>query len=140
MAKLALCRRFDRPAEHVDHQLHAIANPEYWNAEIEHPGITTRSVAIPDSGWSTREYDANWVFGPKLIHRRLEWRDLSVDLELAQASGYELCVLRTEIEDQQRLMSHARPILGLSEAPNGGNNAPDPEYYRRRGLGQHHNI
>jgi hypothetical protein len=35
MAKLAMTRAADLAAEHVGHQLHAIADAEHWRVEIE---------------------------------------------------------------------------------------------------------
>ena len=106
MAELPMTRAADLAAEHVGHQLHAIADAEHRRVEVEQRRVALGRALFGDALRSTRENDADWILGAKRLHRRVERDDFGVDRELAQTTSDELCVLRPEIQDENGLMRH----------------------------------
>ena len=102
--------RLDAAAQHVRHELHAVADAEHRHTEVEDALLAPWRTLVADARWAARQNHPRRPAGGQLAERRVEWEDLRVDLELAQAPGDKLRVLGAKIEDQERLMSHARPI------------------------------
>src|ERR1043166_5366535 len=59
VAVLALRRRRHCAAEHVRHQLHAVADAEHRHAGVEHGGLALRRARIGDALRSAGENDAH---------------------------------------------------------------------------------
>ena len=81
------------------HELHAIADPQHGHAEIENGSIRVgRGFRIHARG-AAAEDDALRIERRDFLRRKIEADDLRIDLALADAPGDDLCVLGTEIED-----------------------------------------
>jgi len=109
MPEFPLRGRLDTAAEHVRHELHAVADAEHRNTEVEDAILAPWRTLVTNTRWAARQNQPSRTARGQFAEGRLEREDLRVDLELAQAPGDELRVLGAEIEDQERLMSHARP-------------------------------
>ena len=55
--------------------------------------------------WSTRQDDGCWILGRDLFGRDGMRNDLGVHLVFAHATSNELCVLRTEVNNQDSAAS-----------------------------------
>ena len=109
VAELALRRGRDAPAERVRHQLHAVADAEHRAAHVEQRRIAAGRARIGHALRSTRQDDAGRRARPNLVRRRVRRPDLGIHRQLAKAPGDQLCVLRSEIQNDDRLMAHEGP-------------------------------
>ena len=106
MSVLAFRRASHLAAEGRGHDLHAVADPQDRNADIEEPWSALRSTGIGDACRSPGQDQANRPASTQLFGRCVERQDLRVDKELAEAPGDQLRVLRTEVENEYRLVGH----------------------------------
>jgi hypothetical protein len=104
--ELAMRRRRDLPAEHVGHQLHAVADAEHGDVRREYGGVAPRSRRFGDAARPARQHDADRIPRADLRQRRVEGKDFGVHREFAQPARNQLRELRTEIEDDDGLVSH----------------------------------
>src|SRR3954447_13717308 len=95
-ARLAV---LDLALEKMTHELHAIANPEHRNPELENRRVRVRRLLRVDALRATREDDPGDVLLAQLRRRRREMIDLRVDLTLADPARDDLGELRAEVED-----------------------------------------
>ena len=89
----------DFAAEMVAHELHAVADAEDRQAEIEEGGIRLWRVLSINAGGAAAEDDAPRLEGGDFFGRQIAAHDLRIDLTLAHPPRDDLRVLRTEIED-----------------------------------------
>ena len=106
MAELAMRGAAERAAEHVGHQLHAVADAERRHAEVEHGAIAVRRALFVDAARAAGQDDADRLLGLDRVERGVERQDLAVDRQLAQTARDQLGKLRAEIQDEDGLMGH----------------------------------
>ncbi len=94
-------------AERVGHQLHAIADAERGWAHLQHRRVDARGAGVGHAARAARQDQPDGLTPRDLFGRRAEWQDFRIHAELAQPTRNQLRVLRTEIEDDNRLMGHA---------------------------------
>ena len=73
-------------------------------------GIAFRGAGVGDALRSAREDDAGGLASANLVGRRVGRPNLRVHGELTKAPRDELCVLRSEIQNEDRLMAHWGPV------------------------------
>src|SRR4051812_6845280 len=88
------------------HQLHAVADAEPRDVQIEHRRVARRRTRVVHAARPARQDDACGTLRAKCRQRRVEGDDFGVNRELAQTPGNELRVLRAEIQDENGLMCH----------------------------------
>ena len=106
VTELTLPRAPHFPAEHVGHQLHAVADAEHGRAEVEQRRVALRRALVRDALRPAGEDDPHRISGAQRLERRVERHDLGVDRQLAQPARDELRVLRAEVQDENGLMRH----------------------------------
>ena len=106
---LAVARALHLPAQHVAHQLHAVADAHDRHAELEEARVAPGSAALVDAVGTAGEHDASRAAPGQGIGPRSRRQDLGVDLHLPQPARDELGVLRAEIEDEDGLSLHELP-------------------------------
>ena len=103
VAVLAVRGAIDGAAEELGHELQAVADAKDRNAEVEHGAVDERRAGLLDAEGASGKYDPARLEGADLLHGHRAGMDLAVDVQLANAAGDELRVLRTEIEDEDLL-------------------------------------
>ena len=103
MAVLAVRGAIDGAAEELGHELQAVADAKDRNAEVEHGAVDERRAGLIDAEGASGKDDPARLEGADLLHGHRAGMDLAVDVQLANAAGDELRVLRTEIEDEDLL-------------------------------------
>ena len=88
------------------HYLHAITDPQDRNADIEERRIALRCAGVGHACRSSRQDQTSGTALTQLPDRCVEWQDLRVNREFAKASGDKLRVLRTEVENEDRLVGY----------------------------------
>src|SRR5262245_39131034 len=106
MTEFAIWRGLDSPAQHVRHQLHAVADAKDGNAGIEHRRIALGRAGFGDASRSAREDDAHWLPRTDFVRGAVRRPDLRINGQLAKSACDELCVLRSEIKNDDGLMIH----------------------------------
>src|SRR6267143_2721766 len=109
---LAVRGAVDGAAEQLGHELQAVADPEYGDAHLEHRAVDERGAGLLDAEGAAGEDDPARPEGADLLDGHRTGVDLAVDVELADAPGDELRVLRPEIEDEDLFcvqVGHSRP-------------------------------
>ncbi len=92
----------DLAAEGGGHDLEAVADAEHRHAELEDALVELRCAVVVDARRASGEHDARRVLGGHLGRRHCVRHDLGVDVRLANAAGDQLCVLRAEVDDEDR--------------------------------------
>jgi len=90
----------DRAAEGACHQLEAVAHAEHGDAGLEDLAVEAGGALLVHGRGAAGEDDRRRVLGEHLLDRHGARHDLAVDPGLADATGDELGVLRTEVDDQ----------------------------------------
>jgi len=107
--ELARFARIDGAAEDLHANLHAVADAQDRDAQIEDGRVALGGVALVDAGRPAREDDALGVQGFELFSGDVRANQLAVNPFLTDSSGDELGVLRAEIEDRNDfLVLHAK--------------------------------
>ena len=106
VAEFALTRRRDRAAERVRHQLHAVADAQHRDADVEHGRVALRRAGVGHALRTARQDDAGRTPRANLLGRCVRRPDLRVHRELAKPTRDELCVLRPEVENDDGLVAH----------------------------------
>jgi hypothetical protein len=106
VTELAVRRAAQLAAEHVGHQLHAVADAERRHADVEHGAVAMRRAIFVDAARPAGEDDADWTLGFDRRERRVERQDFAIHRQLAQAPSDQLGKLRAEIQNEYGLMSH----------------------------------
>ena len=130
---LAVARALHLPAQHVAHQLHAVADAHHRHPELEEARVAPGSAALVDAVGTAGEHDASRAAPGQGIGPRSRRQDLGVDLHLPQPAGDELGVLRAEIEDEDGLSLHGLPGKpDYTPRPRAGPGPPRPRCIVRR--------
>ena len=90
----------DLAPQRLHGDLHAVADPEDRDAEIEDRGVDRRGALLVDAGGAAGEDDAARFFRQDLRGGDVEGNDLAVDVALANAPRDELAILGAEVEDE----------------------------------------
>ena len=90
----------DLAAERLGHHLEAVADAERRHAEVEDAAVEGRCARFVHRRGPAREDEPDRVLRRDLGGRRGVRHDLAVDAGLADATGDELRVLRSEVDDQ----------------------------------------
>ena len=106
VAELAMRGTAERAAEHVGHQLHAVADAEHRDAEVEHGAVTVRRTLLIDTAGTARQNHADRRLGPDRLEGGIERKYFAVHRQLAQTPSDQLGELRAEIQDEDGLMGH----------------------------------
>src|SRR5262245_23743117 len=107
-SKLAAARRLHLAAERLAGELHAVADAEHGNAEVEDRRVELRRPRLVDAGRSTGENKAAWCQLADTRRRYVVTHDLAKDILLAHAPSDELAVLRAEVDDENTLVRRRR--------------------------------
>ena len=109
---------FDLPAQRLADQLHAVADAQHGNAQLENRRIAMRSAGFVNARRAARK---NQAARGQLLHaggRDVVPHDFAIDALLAHPPGDQLGVLRAEIEDQHLLVARPR-APGIGRRRNG---------------------
>ena len=104
-AVLAGRARVDLAAEVMGDQLHSVADAQHRNAGAQRLRVDLRRAGLVDARRPAREDEAGRLPALQLVPWRRAWHELAVHARLANATRDELAVLRTEIQDEDRLAS-----------------------------------
>jgi hypothetical protein len=83
----------------VPHELHAVADAEDGDPHIEDLAVEARCTLGVDAIGPTGEDDASRLALLQILRGGARGQDLGIDLQLPQPAGDELCVLASEVED-----------------------------------------
>ena len=103
MSVLAVRRAINGPAEQLGHELQPVADTQDRDAHLEDAAVDERRARLLDAERAAREHDPARLEGADLLHGHRAGVDLAVNVQLADAAGNELRVLRAEIEDEDLL-------------------------------------
>ena len=106
MAELARRPGLDAAAELVRHQLHAVADAEHGQAELEERGIARGGARFVDAGRAAGEDEALRRARRELRRGQVAAQDLTVHVQLADTPRDQLRVLRSEVEDCDPIVRH----------------------------------
>ncbi len=99
-AKLPAGRRQDLPSQGLAGQLHAVADAQDGNAQVEEGRIAARRRGNVDAGRAAGEDQAARLQLRDAGGRQVVAHDLAEDVQLAHPASDQLAVLRAEIQDQ----------------------------------------
>ena len=105
-AVLALRACLDRSAAEMADELHAVADAEHGNAQLQHGFIAGRGIVAVYAVRSAGEDDALRRHRADLLHGHFARTDLGIDAMLTHAARDQLLVLSAEIQDQYGLSGH----------------------------------
>ena len=105
-AVLALRARLDRSAAEMADELHAVADAEHRDAELQHGLVAGRGIVAVYAVRSAGEDDALRRHRADLLHGHFARTDLGIDAVLAHAARDQLLVLPAEIQNQYSLSGH----------------------------------
>ena len=91
-------RMFNTSAQMMAHELHAVADAEHRESEGKNGGVGVRGVFGINARRSAAEDDALGVQRLDFLCRRVEAKNLGVDIALPDPSGDDLSVLGAEVE------------------------------------------
>jgi hypothetical protein len=84
-------------AEKLAAKLHAVADSQDRDIQIENTRITARSLFLVDTRWAAGKYDSLELMTSEFLAARIAFEDLTIDAMLPYATGDQLRVLRTEV-------------------------------------------
>ena len=99
-AVFAFGRALDLAAESVGDELHAVADAEHGDAEIVDFAVHLRRLGRVNARWTAREDDSRGLQLGDGGRFGVVRNDLRVDLTFPNAAGDDLCVLGTEIQNE----------------------------------------
>ena len=97
-------RREYFPSCFMGNQLSAITNPQHWQT-LKERKVNVRRSGIPHRTRATRKNDSFYIGGDD--GNFVEGVDFTIHVKLANATCDQLCVLGTEVEDEN-LLCHAQ--------------------------------
>ncbi len=106
---LALVGFFHAPTQMVREELHSVTDAEDRQIEIKQKIGQRGRAGIVDTVGSAGQDDAARIAFGKCLARNIVRQDFGIDLQLANAPRDELRILRTEIEDRNRIGHTAPP-------------------------------
>ncbi len=104
----------DLPTEGLRHELEAVADAEDRHLRIEEAGRRLRSAVGVHRGGAAGQDDRRGFAGEHLLHRQVRRDDLAEDVRFADPPGDQLCVLRAEVDNENRVETHACPSAGYA--------------------------
>jgi hypothetical protein len=113
MAVFAMRAAGDVAAEHLAHELHAVADAEDGQAHLEHAGVRVRRSLGLHAVGAAGEDDPDDAVGAEGLRRDAERIDAGVDVALTDAARDDLGQLRTEIENGDGLGGHGGKVWGI---------------------------
>src|SRR5438552_2420420 len=108
MPILALLCRIYFSAEHVDHQLQSITNPQNGHSEFENAWVSVGGVGIVDRARASGENDSSRRLAANFIQRSGTRKDDGKNIQFADAARDELRILCAEVENNDGLRFHRR--------------------------------
>src|SRR5262249_46014657 len=102
-------------------QLQAVTNTKEWKAAVVDALVGFGGAFFIDARWATREDDAARAKFRDRIPGNGERMNLAINVRLANASRNQLCVLRSEVEDNDHgtlsssLFSHSDSLCFLEK-------------------------
>ncbi len=112
ITEFPLSRAFYRATQLLRHGLHPVADAEHRNAKLEHHLRRAPFLCLVYGIRPTRENDSLRIEVTHELLGDIERMELAIDLLLTHPTRDELGYLRTEIEDENFLVSH---FLALKE-------------------------
>jgi len=106
VAILALLPRAYLAAQVMDDEMKAVADAERGNGEREHRRVGLGCVGVIDRRRASGKHDADGMEGLYFAQRGGAGKHDGEDIQLANAAGDELGILRSEIEDYDCLGVH----------------------------------
>ena len=103
-AVLAVGGALDTAAELVGHHLHAVADPQHRDPQLEQLRRGAGRPLFIDALRAAREDQPQGPAAADLLHGEVERMDLAIDPALAHPAGDELGELAAEVEDQDSLV------------------------------------
>ncbi len=100
LAELPHPGSLDLAAQVLRHQVHAVADAEHGNAQLEQLLVDAGRVLDVDRGGPAREDDRARISRRHFLRRELIGDELGVDVRLAHAPSDQLGILAPEIEDE----------------------------------------
>ena len=110
MAVFAMGAAGNVAAEHLAHELDAVADTEHGQAQLEHAWMWVRRTLRLHAVRTAGEDNAHDAVGAKGLGRDAEGIDARVDVTLADAARDDLGQLRTEIENGDGLGGHGGKV------------------------------
>ena len=93
MAELAMTGSPDFSAQHVCHELHAVADAKHGNTSLVDGGIAVRRAVFRDALGPPGEDDPDRLFRANRVDRCIERKDLGVNGQLPKPARNQLCEL-----------------------------------------------
>src|ERR1700683_3514625 len=94
--------------------MHSVANPEYWNGQLQHFRVALRSIRVIHRTWATGQHNAHRLLGANFLDRSCTRQDRRENLLLADPPGNQLGVLAAEIQDNNAAFrAHRSPVVFL---------------------------
>ena len=128
--ELAHLRLLDAAAELLHEQLHAVADAEHRDPELQQTPVQPGRALGGYRGRPPREDDPARGAPGKLVRRCVVRQQLAEDAAVAQAAGDQLAVLPPVVEDHDLLDGRVRPRRALTRRRRRG-------HQRRRGAVTH---
>ena len=110
---LAMGAAGDVAAEHLAHELDAVADAEHGQTHLEDAGVRVGRALGLHAIRTAGEDDADDAVGPEGLRRDAEGIDAGVDVAFADAARDDLGQLRTEIENGDGLGGHGGKVWGI---------------------------
>jgi len=112
LAVFALAPRLDLAAQILGQQLDAVADPEHRDTEVEDRAVRLGRLWGINAGGAAGEQEPAGPEGGNFGCRGVIPEDHAIDVALANAPGDDLCVLRTEIQNDD-LLGHLEEWEGF---------------------------
>jgi hypothetical protein len=93
----------DIPTKVVGEELHAVADAENGDTQVEDVGGEGRRTVVIDAAWATRKDDCAWGEGTDAIGGGVPREDFGVDACFADTPHDQARVLRPVVENDDRL-------------------------------------
>ncbi len=106
MSVLALVAGADLAAEFLRHEVQAVTDAQDRHAQMQYLFIRGRGVGVVDGRWASRQDDAGGRVLLDFFQRSGTGKDDGEDVLFTDAARDELCILRAEVEDDDRLGFH----------------------------------
>ena len=106
MTVLALVGSAHFAAQLVHHELQSVADSQHRQTKTQHALVRRRRIGIIYRRRSTRQHNARGVVALDFFQGSRARQDDGEDVQFADAARDELRILRTEVEDYDRLCFH----------------------------------
>ena len=92
----------DLSTEGRSHDLESVADAEHGDLRVQDRLVKSRGVVDVHTRGATREDDGQWPLGQDLFGGERVRNHFGVQMRLADPTRDQLCVLRAEVDDQNR--------------------------------------